>query len=125
MGINTADTRARIHTLVSQASLIRLAVRAECALRLATLVRITMIVVDADASSSVILPLAHGIRAAGRGITGVHHFDFFWHALYEWIAVEATRASAYGCVVGDLALSVLTARALARILTALIDASSV
>lgn len=61
---NAAHARAGVLALVANASFVRRTIRAENALRLAAFVRITVIIVDADASACVIPLLADRVGSA-------------------------------------------------------------
>lgn len=74
LGTHAAHAWAGIAALVADASLVRGTIRAQDALRLAALVRIPMVVVDAYASARVISLLADRVGTARRRLAWIYSF---------------------------------------------------
>lgn len=71
---DAAHTRTRILAFVANASFVRGTVRAEDALRLAALVRISVVIVDAYARARVIPLLTNRVGTTRRRLARIYHF---------------------------------------------------
>lgn len=74
LSANAAHPRAGVLALVAHAGFVRRTIRTEDAFGLTALVGITMVIVDADASTCVVPLLADRVRPARRRLAGVDRF---------------------------------------------------